>query len=458
MVTKIIIGKEEWCEFPKLGLPAIKARVDSGAKTSSLHAFNIETLHEHGRDYVLFDIHPVQDNRRLTQRCKAPIVDRREVKSSSGEKETRLVIMTPVVIGDLTWEIEITLSNRDSMGYRMLLGREAMVGANLLIDPNSSFCLGVKDSKVVESFYKAQTKKSNALKIALLANNPNLYSNKRIMEAGEDRGHDIRFISIRDCFINITARKPEIHYRGGELLDKFDAIIPRIKPSLMYYGCAITRQFHSLGVFCLNNAESIVRSRDKLHSLQILSQNGIEMPITAFAHSPQDTSQIIKLVGNAPLIVKLLEGTQGMGVVLTETNKAAESVISAFKCLRANILVQEFLKEAEGKDIRMFVINGKVVASMQRESAEGEFRSNLHRGGIATPIKITAAEKRLAIQATKAMGLKVSGVDVVRSKTGPKILEINSSPGLEGIEAATGKDIASMMIGAIEDALKAGKP
>lgn len=454
MIHKTIVGKEEWCALPRLELPAIKARIDSGAKTSSLHAFNVQTYSKDGIDYVQFDIHPVQDNRRLTQRCHAPVIDRRDVKSSSGEKEGRIVIRTTILLGDFEKDIEITLTNRDTMGYRMLIGREALVSGQFLIDPDSSFCLGDRDSKHVESHYSTPFKASNKLKIALLANNPKLYSNQRIMEAGEDRGHNMSFVNIKDCFINITAQKPEIHYRRGESLDNFDAIIPRIKPSLMYYGCAITRQFHSLGVYCLNSAESIVKSRDKLQSLQILAQNGIEMPITAFAHSPQDTSAIIKLVGNAPLIVKLLEGTQGMGVVLTETNKAAESVISAFKCLKANILVQEFLKEAKGRDIRMFVINGKVVAAIQREAVEGEFRSNLHRGGKASAVRITPEERKLAVRATKAMGLKVAGVDIVRSNSGPKILEINSSPGLEGIETATGKDIASLMIAAIEDTIK----
>lgn len=453
---KIVIGKEEWCALPELNLPAVKARIDSGAKTSSLHAFNIHPFEEGGKKYVHFDIHPVQENRKIIQSCRALVVDQRNVKSSSGEKEKRHVIKAPVTIGGETWEIEMTLTNRDSMGYRMLIGREAMMG-RVLIDPDASFCLGQVSAEEVESYYQSVTHKKDGLKIALLASNPNLYSNQRILEAGEERGHEMRFVNIRQCYMNISAANPEIYYRGGESLEDVDAIIPRIKPSMTFYGCAVARQFQSMGAFCLNDAVSIARSRDKLRSLQILSSHAIPMPTTGFANSPVDTADIIDRVGGAPLIVKLLEGTQGKGVVLAETKKAAESVINAFKSLQANILVQEFIKEAEGKDIRSFVIDGKVVGSIQREAAAGEFRANLHLGGTASAVKITAEERKIAINAAKAMGLKVAGVDLIRSKTGPKVLEINSSPGLEGIEDTTGKDIGGLMIECIEKNLRKKK-
>ena len=453
MSQKIVIGKEEWCGLPELGLPAIKARIDSGAKTSSLHAFNIQVFEEAGKKYAHFDIHPIQDNRKILQSCRGLVVDRRHVKSSSGEKEKRLVIRTPVTMGDETWEIEITLTNRDSMGYRMLLGREAMKG-RVLIDPDSSFCLGDRDEEQVRQYYHTVPTRKDGLRIVLLASNPDLYSNKRLMEAGEERGHEMRFINIRQSYMNISSSQPEVHYRGGELLEGVDAVIPRIKPAMTFYGCAVARQFHSVGAFCLNDSESISRSRDKLRSLQLLSNYGIPMPTTGFANSPVDTANIIKMVGGAPLVIKLLEGTQGKGVVLAETNKAAESVINAFKSLQANILVQEFIKEAQGKDLRCFVIDGKVVGSIQREAMAGEFRANLHLGGTASTVKITAEERKIAINAAKAMGLKVAGVDIIRSKTGPKVLEINSSPGLEGIEDITGKDVAGMMIECIERNLR----
>ncbi len=449
MGQKIVIGKEEWCAFPDLGLPAVKARIDSGAKTSALHAFNIQVFTEDGRKYVHFDIHPLQDNRKIIQSCRAVVVDRRSVKSSSGDKERRYVIKTEITMGGITWEVELTLTNRDSMGYRMLLGREAMSG-RALIDPEASFCLGESADDDVLKKYKPAVVKKDGLNIVLLASNPDLYSNKRLVEAGETRGHRVRFINVSQCYMNISDAKPEVHYRGGELMEDIDAVIPRIKPSMTFYGCAVTRQFNSIGAYCLNSSLAIARSRDKLRSLQELSNNNVPMPVTGFANSPVDTSDIIKMVGGAPLVIKLLEGTQGRGVVLAETAKAAESVINAFKSLNANILVQEFIKEAQGRDIRCFVIDGKVVGSIQRQAAAGEFRANLHLGGTAESVKITAEERKIAIAATKAMGLAVAGVDIIRSKAGPKVLEINSSPGLEGIEAITGKDIAGLMIEAIE--------
>ena len=456
MTKKIIIGKEEWCKLPELGLPAIKARIDSGAKTSSLHAFNIHTFEEDGKKYVHFDIHPIQDNRKIIQSCRGLVVDRRDIKSSSGEKEKRHVIKTPITLGDETWDIEVTLTNRDSMGYRMLIGREAMK-ERVLIDPDASFCLGKVDEKEIENHYNKVKPKKDGLRILLLASNPELYSNKRIIEAGEERGHEMRFINIRQCYMNISSSSPEVHYRGGELLEGVDAVIPRIKPSMTFYGCAVARQFQSIGAFCLNDSVSIARSRDKLRSLQLLSNHSIPMPTTGFANSPVDTADIIKMVGGAPLIIKLLEGTQGKGVVLAETNKAAESVIDAFKSLRANILVQEFIKEAQGKDIRCFVIDGKVVGSIQREALAGEFRANLHLGGTASSVKITTEERKIAVSAAKVMGLKVAGVDLIRSENGPKVLEINSSPGLEGIENITEKDIAGLMIECIEKEIRSGK-
>lgn len=274
------------------------------------------------------------------------------------------------------------------------------------------------------------------------------------MEAGEMRGHEMHFLNIKECYMKLDAKKPEIHYRGGLILNQFDAIIPRIRPSITFYGCALTRQFEAMNVFCLNSSTAITQSRDKLFSLQLLLQSGIEIPTTGFAHSPLDTDDLIKMVGGTPLIVKLLEGTQGKGVVLAETKKAAESVINAFKSLNANILVQEFIKEANGKDLRLFVIDGKVVAAIQREALPGEFRANIHLGGTASVIKPTAEEKKIAIRAAKAMDLKVAGVDIIRSSKGPLLLEVNSSPGLEGIESATNKDIAGEMIRAIEKNFK----
>jgi ribosomal protein S6--L-glutamate ligase len=284
------------------------------------------------------------------------------------------------------------------------------------------------------------------MKIAVLASDQALYSNQRLMEAGRERGHDMHFVNIRDCYMNITKSKPEVYYRDGKVLRGFDAVIPRIRPALTFYGTAVVRQFEVMGVYCLNESVSITRSRDKLRTLQLLSRKGIDMPTTSFANRPEDTKDLIKMVGGAPLVIKLLEGTQGVGVVLAETNKAAESVINAFKSLKANILVQEYIKESQGRDMRCFVVGQKVIGAMERVAAEGEFRANVHLGAQVHPIELTEEERILAIKAASVLGLRCAGVDIIRSKTGPKVLEVNSSPGLEGIEAATKKDIAGEII------------
>ena len=295
------------------------------------------------------------------------------------------------------------------------------------------------------------------MKIAVLASDPKLYSNIRLMEAGKKRGHDMHFVNIRDCYMNITKSKPEVRYHDGTSLKGFDAIIPRIRPALTFYGTAVVRQFEVMGVYCLNESVSITRSRDKLRTLQLLSRKGIDMPITGFANRPEDTKDLIKMVGGAPLVIKLLEGTQGVGVVLAETSKAAESVINAFKSLKANILVQEYIKESQGRDMRCFVVGHKVIGAMERIAAEGEFRANVHLGAQVKPINITEEERVLAIKAASVLGLRCAGVDIIRSRSGPKVLEVNSSPGLEGIEAATKLDIAGEIIKYIQKKAKPNK-
>ncbi len=451
--SKVIIGSEEWCSFPDLDIPHIKARIDSGAKTSALHAVNIAPFTKDGEPWVKFYINPLQNNARTQIECEAKLMGQRIVKSSSGYRESRPLINTTLSMGNESWMIEVTLTNRDSMGFRMLLGREAMAG-RIIVDPEQKHLLGEPSLDGLRETYKNSSRRETGLKIALLASNPELYSNKRLIEAGEQRGHEMHFLNIKECYMKLDALKPEIHYRGGKILESFDAVIPRIRPSITFYGCAITRQFEAMKVFCLNSASSIKSSRDKLFSLQLLLKQDIDIPTTGFANSPLDTNDLIKMVGGTPLIIKLLEGTQGKGVVLAETKKAAESVINAFKSLNANILVQEFIKEANGKDIRCFVIDGKVVAAIERKALPGEFRANIHLGGTAYVIKPTAEEKKIAIKAAKAMDLKVAGVDIIRSSKGPLLLEVNSSPGLEGIEGATQKDIATEMIKAIEKHLK----
>ncbi len=287
------------------------------------------------------------------------------------------------------------------------------------------------------------------MKIAILSRNKDLYSTRRTVEAAEQRGHEAYVLDVLKCYMDITSHRPAIYHKG-EKLEGFDSLIPRIGASVTRYGTAVLRQFEMMGVYPINESVAITRSRDKLRSLQLLSRKGVGLPVTGFAHSISDTNELIKLVGGTPLVIKLIEGTQGRGVVLAETKKAAESVIDAFRELDANFIVQEFIKEAGGSDIRCFVLGDKVIAAMQRTAAEGEFRSNLHRGGSAQIVKLTKEERATAVQAARVMGLNMAGVDILRSNRGPLVMEVNSSPGLEGIEKATGKDIANMVIEFIE--------
>lgn len=294
------------------------------------------------------------------------------------------------------------------------------------------------------------------MKIAILSRGKRLYSTRRLREAGQARGHKTIVIDPLRCYMNIAPLKPTVHF-NGKSLDDVNAVIPRIGASITFYGTAVVRQFEMMGVFSLNESVAIARARDKLRSLQLLSRRGIGLPETGFASSPDDTHDLLSLVGGAPVVVKLLQGTQGKGVVLAETRNAADGVIDAFRGLAADFLVQRFVKEASGSDIRCFVIGGKVVAAMQRQAPEGEFRSNLHRGGSAKAIKITPAERSVAQRAARIIGLNVAGVDILRSNDGPLVIEVNSSPGLEGIEDATGVDIASLIIEHIESNAKAGR-
>ena len=294
------------------------------------------------------------------------------------------------------------------------------------------------------------------MRIGILSQKQSLYSTMRLVAAAKERNHDVMVIDPLKCYMNITAGKPSIHFKE-HALENFDAIIPRIGASITFYGTAVLRQFEMMGVFPVNESVAVTRSRDKLRSFQLLAKRGVDLPVTGFAHSTRMTSELIKLVGGAPLIIKLVEGTQGKGVVLAETDKAAASVIDAMRELDAFVLVQQYIKEALGSDIRCFVIGNKVVAAMQRTAHESDFRSNVHRGGKVEAIQITPKERKIAVKAAKIMGLNVSGVDIIRSKRGPLVLEVNSSPGLEGIEKACKKNIAGLIIRYIEQTAHFGK-
>ena len=451
-MQELTFGWEEWVALPELGLPAIKAKIDTGARTSALHAHDIEVFGPASKPKVRFNVHPVAGNEDITITCSAPIIDRREVTSSNGEAELRYVISTKMDVAGQSWPIDVTLTNRAGMTSRMLLGRQALTD-HITISPTEKRLQPDLSYDVYHTAAVRHRAPKRALRVAVLSREASNYSTSRLVEVGEARGHTVEVIDTTRCYMAINAMAPEVHY-DGKRLPRYDAVIPRIGASVTPYGCAVIRQFETIGTYCVNGSAGILSSRDKLHAHQVLVSKKIGMPTTAFAASPKDTSNLMALVGTAPLIVKLLESTQGKGVVLAETKKAAESVIDAFRGLKANFLVQDFVKEAAGEDLRCLVVDGKVVAAMKRTGAEGDFRSNLHRGGTAQVVRITKVERDTALRAARAFGLGTAGVDLLRSDSGPKVLEVNSSPGFEGIEKATGKDIVGMVYDMIEARVK----
>ncbi len=450
--TDFNLGWEEWCGLPTLGLPALKMKVDTGARTSALHAFSVEPFGSAKKPKIRFGVHPIPEKPEVEIYCSADIIDRREVTSSNGESEMRYVIETPIKVGDFEWPIQLTLTDREGMSFHMLLGRQALNAFPFDSEPKVYPTVSCAQKKLDYSVYdkiKTKVPTRRSLRIAVLTREPDNYSTRRLVEAAEAREHVTELIDTRRCYMLINAGRPEVHY-DGRALPFYDAIIPRIGASITSYGTAVVRQFEAIGSYCINRSDSITASRDKLYAHQILAREGIGMPTTAFASSPKDTQNLIDLMGAPPIIVKLLESTQGKGVVLAETKKAAESVVGAFRGLKADFLVQKFVKEAGGEDIRCLVIGNKVVASIKRSAAAGEFRSNLHQGGTASRVRISKEERETAVAAAKALGLGMAGVDLLRSDTGPKVLEVNSSPGFEGIEQASGKDVAGTVIEEVE--------
>ncbi|MEE4211300.1 MAG: 30S ribosomal protein S6--L-glutamate ligase, partial [Parvularcula sp.] len=445
------LGWEEWISLPDLGLPAMRAKVDTGARTSALHAFTVEPFGPSSKPKVRFGVHPIPERPEVEVYCSADVLDRREVTSSNGETETRYAVETHIEVAGHRWPIVLTLSDREGMSFHMLLGRQALEsfpGPAPIVSPTRS-CVQPKLNYSAYDKLVREVPKRRALRVAVLTKEPKIYSSLRLKEAGEARGHVVEMIDTSRCYMLINAERPEVHY-DGRALPSYDAVIPRIGASITTYGTAVVRQFETTGAYCINRSDAILASRDKLYAHQILAREGIGMPSTAFASSPKDTDAIINLMSSPPIIVKLLESTQGKGVVLAETKKAAQSVISAFRNLKADFLVQEFVKEAAGEDVRCLVVGNKIIASMKRVAAAGEFRSNLHQGGSAVSVRITKKEREVALAAAKALGLGFAGVDLLRSETGPKVLEVNSSPGLEGIERSSKKDVADLVFQHIE--------
>ncbi len=445
--SAFVLGWEEWAGLDELGLPALKLKVDTGAKTSALHAFAIEPFGE-GHRRVRFGVHPVPGRDDIEVYCTGTVTDRRQFTSSNGEAEWRYVIATQVSVGGRTWPIEISLTNRQAMSYRMLLGRQAIL-PEMVVNPSLSCQQGTLDYDVYNSVTAAPTVR-RSLRIALLTREPESYSSQRLRDAAVARGHAVDVIDTARCYLSIHTTAPAIHH-DGKPLPFYDAVIPRIGSSITRYGMAVVRQFEIVGSYCLNRAQAIGISRDKLLAHQTLAQHRIPMPLTAFAHSSKDSQKLIELVGGAPLVMKLLASTQGRGVVLAQTEAAAESLISAFRVVEADFLVQDFIEESAGSDIRCLVVGDRVVATMRRRAAAGDFRSNLHMGGQAEPVRLTREERQIAVKAAMAMGLQVAGVDLLQANDGIKVLEVNSSPGLEGIEGLSGRDVAGLMIEHIEE-------
>ena len=446
------VGWEEWVSLPELNLPALVVKSDTGADLSALHAFNIQTFGKEDNLMVRFGINPIDNDERFSIFCSARVIDQKNITSSNGISELRYVIETEIIIGDVKKKIPVTLTNRENMKYKMIIGRSALDGFKISADKSFlQTTLNYDLYKKVKNYNHRR-----ALRIGILSLEPNNYSNLKIIAAAENNGHHCEILNTKRCYLNIESDNPEVHY-DGSVLPHYDVIIPRIGPSITKYGMAVVRQFEAMGTFCLNSSASIGTSRDKLAAHQALAFNRISMPDTAFANSPRDTQNIIDLTSGGPLVVKLLESSQGRGVVLAETKKAASSVISAFQKLNAAFIVQDFVKGANGSDIRLFVISGKVVASMMRSASDDDFRSNLHAGGKASKVKITQEERKIAKEATKAMGLNIAGVDILRSTGGPKVLEVNSSPGLQGIETINNINVASLIIDYIEKRLGLSK-
>ncbi|MGB9163546.1 MAG: 30S ribosomal protein S6--L-glutamate ligase [Rhodomicrobium sp.] len=443
-----VMGWREWVALPQLGLPALKAKIDTGAKTSALHAFSIETFGPIDAPRVRFGVHPVDYHNGIEVWCTAKIVDRRPVRSSNGQAEQRYIIHTPIRIGDREWPIEISLSNRYTMAHRMLLGRTALEAQAASILPWSEYRQAMLSYDVYEDRELAAPVK-RSLRIALLTMEPGNFSNRRFIEEAEKRDHVIEPINTLRCYMNIKSIASAVHYEGKTLPD-FDFVIPRIGASITAYGTAVVRQFEMTGAQVLNSAQSIVQSRDKLFAHQLMAMHKLPMPDTAFASSHHDTDDLIKMVGGTPLIIKLLQSSQGKGVVLAENRKSAASVIDALRNAEASFLVQQYISDAAGQDLRCLVLDGKVISAIVRRANGDDFRANLHKGGVALSAKLSAEERKIAVKAANRLGLKFAGVDILRSSKGPLLLEVNSSPGLEGVEKTTGADIAGQVLDYIE--------
>lgn len=453
-----IIGRAEKIDLRDFGVENVPAKVDTGADTSSIWASSIEER-EDGLYFVLFAPESEYYTGKV-QHFTKPDYELTRVANSFGQKELRYKVKLRITLKDRKVRATFTLSDRSLKTYPILLGRKLLHG-KFLVDVADGDPLHELEQEKAEQLKrdlaKVTRKASNAngLKIAILSKGPGNYSTKRLKEEALARGHEVRVINYAKCYVSLESNKPVVRYEGESLHD-IDVVIPRIAANLTSYGASIVRQFEMQNVFTTTTSIALVRSRDKLRSTQLLAKAGVGVPKTVFARETADVDDVLDQVGGAPVIIKVARGTHGNGVVLAETRKAAKAVMQAFYVEGVSFIVQEFVAESAGTDIRAFVVNGKVVASMQRQSLDDDFRSNLHQGGEGTAVRLTEEERKTAQRAAKAMGLPICGVDMMRSERGPLVLEVNSSPGF-GIEKVTERNVAAKIIDYVEQAAKAGR-
>jgi len=451
-----IIGRAEKIELRDFNLAEIPAKVDTGADTSAIWASSISEQ-EDGLHFVLFGPEsPYYTGKE--QLFTKPDYSLTRVANSFGQKELRYKVKLRITVKDRLVRATFTLSDRSEKTYPILLGRKLLHG-KFLVDVTSGNPMHEEEARkameLERDLQKLKNKNSSGMKIAILSKGPGNYSTKRLKEEAERRGHNVRIINYAKCYVTLESGKPVVRYQG-ESLQEIDVIIPRIAANLTGYGASIVRQFEMQNVFTTTTSIAIVRSRDKLRSTQLLAKAGVGIPKTVFGRETADLDDILDQVGGAPVIIKVARGTHGNGVVLAETKKAAKAVMQAFYVEGVSFIVQEYVAESAGTDIRAFVVNGKVVASMQRQSLDDDFRSNLHQGGEGVAVKLSDEERRTAVKAAKTMGLPICGVDMMRSERGPLVLEVNSSPGF-GIEKVTGRNVAEKIIEYVEQNARSGR-
>ncbi len=450
-----VIGRAEQIDLRDFGLFNVPAKVDTGADTSSLWVSDIKEEAD-GLHFVLFGpSSPFYTG--VEQVFSAPDYELTRVANSFGQKELRYKVKLRITLKERKIRATFTLADRSQKTYPILLGRR-LLHRKFIVDVTGGSAMREEEAKkkrLLERDLVAITQKGGGMKIAILSKGPGNYSTKRLKEEAQKRGHEVRIINYAKCYVTLESGKPVVRYEGESLTD-IDVIIPRIAANLTSYGSSIVRQFEMQNVFTATASLAIVRSRDKLRSTQLLAKAGIGIPKTVFARETADVDDVLDQVGGAPVIIKVARGTHGNGVVLAETKKAAKAVMQAFYVEGVSFIVQEFVAESAGSDIRAFVVNGKVVASMKRQSLDDDFRSNLHQGGEGSVVRLTDEERRTALRAAKAMGLPICGVDMMRSNRGPLVLEVNSSPGF-GIEKVTGHNVAEKIIEYVEQHAKSGR-